>query len=250
MKLNRINEIESYLIRNGTATIPELLAHFGVSLNTLRRDINVLCKRGSASKVYGGIVYNRENNVEPYSTRSSLHVGEKARIGQLASRFIEDGDTIYLDSGSTTAHLLQHVRPGAGITIISNSLNVFAEAAKYPHLNIISTGGLFYHKTHSFVGMAAVAALADYHIGKAFMAATGIGRETGAANNSFHEAEIKKAVIARAEKIILLADHTKINKPAGISFAPLAGLHAFVTDRQPPDDYLAFFRQHNIQCVY
>ncbi|MCL2162845.1 MAG: DeoR/GlpR family DNA-binding transcription regulator [Oscillospiraceae bacterium] len=237
-------------MKKGAVGMPELLEHFGISLNTLRRDIDVLCRRGSVSKVYGGIVYNKESNVEPFVQRSSLNVDEKMKIGKLASSFIEDNDTIYIDSGTTTVNILQHIRPDMNITIICNSLNLFVEASKYPYLNLIAPGGIFYHKTHSFVGMASIAALQDYHLSKSFMAASGISLDMGASTNSFHEADIKKAVIARSEKVILMTDHSKINRPAGIHIVSLTGLYAFVTDKKPPNEYMELFNTHHVQCLY
>lgn len=250
MKLKRINEIEKYLMQKNSLSIPELCEHFNVSLNTIRRDIDELCKSGIASKVYGGIVLKKENDVVPLNARNVSHFYEKTELAKLAARFIEDGDTIYLDSGTTTFHLLSNIRPGINLTIVSNSLNVYNEAAKYPYLTVVSAGGLLYHKTNSFVGIAAVQNLGEYHINKAFMAATGITLESGATNNSFHEAEVKKAVIRMSKKIILMADYSKIDKAAAITFCPLESLYAFVTNQAPPDTYLDFFSAHGIQCLY
>lgn len=250
MKLKRINEIEKYLLQKQSLSIPELCEHFNVSLNTIRRDINELCKSGVAAKVYGGIVLKKESEVVPFNMRSVSSLYEKMELAKLASKLLEDGDTIYIDSGSTTVHLLPNIPHNVNVTIISNSLNVYNEASKYPHLNIVSTGGLLYHKTNSFVGITAVQNLNEYHINKAFMAATGVTLEAGATNNSFHEAEVKRAVIRKCKKVILMADHTKIGKAAAITFCPLESLAAFVTDREPPREYAEFFTARSINCLY
>ncbi len=250
MKLTRINEIEKYLIQRKFASIPELLEKFDVSKNTIRRDIAELCKRGIASKVYGGIVLNKDKDVIPYSMRSVSNPDQKTRLGELASRFIKDGETIYVDSGTTTVNLLRFIPDDFNITIISNSLNVYNEGARFEHLNVISTGGLLYHKTNSFIGITALNSLASYHINKAFMAATGVSLASGATNHSFHEAEMKKAVTHLCDTIILMVDHTKIDRDASISFCPLESLTAFVTDERPPAEYLDFFSAKNIKCLY
>ncbi len=250
MKQNRINEIETYLLQKKSVSIPELCEKFKVSQNTIRRDITELCSRGIASKVYGGIVLNKENDIVPYNMRSVSNIHEKMALAALASKYIEDGETIYIDSGTTTVNILQYIPENINLTIISNSLNIYNEAARFPHLNVISTGGLLYHKTNSFIGMTAIDTLHDYHINKAFMAATAICIESGAMNNSFHEAEIKKAVTRRCRNIILMADHTKIGKSASIAFCPLESLQAFVTDKKPPDEYIDFFNSRNISFSY
>lgn len=250
MKQNRINKIEEYLIRKRFASIPELCNSFDVSQNTIRRDINELCGRGIATKVYGGIMLNKENDVIPYNMRSVSNLDEKIALSHLASRYIENGETIYIDSGTTTVNILRYIPKIFNLTIISNSLNVYNEGLRLPHLNVISTGGLLYHKTYSFVGLTAIDTIKNYYINKAFMAATGVSLDSGATNNSFHENEIKKTVISSCKNIILMVDHTKIDHPASITFSPLESISSFVTDRKPPPDYISFFETNNIECLY
>ena len=109
MKQNRINKIEEYLIRTKVASITELCSTFNVSQNTIRRDINELCERGIASKVYGGIMLNKENEVIPYNKRSIRNLDEKITLAKLTSRFIENGETIYIDSGTSTVNILRYI---------------------------------------------------------------------------------------------------------------------------------------------
>ena len=250
MKQNRINELIIYLNQKKSVSINELCEHFNVSLNTIRRDVAELCDSGIASKVYGGIVLNEEKNVVPYYMRSISDQNEKIRLASLASKYLQSGETIYIDSGTTTVNILPYAAGMENLTIISSSLDVFNEATKYDHLNVISTGGLLYPKTNSFIGMTVVNTLDNYTLDKAFMAATGVSIESGAKNNSFHEAEIKKAVIHQCKKIILMVDHTKFEKSAAIPFCPLDSLYALVTDEKPPKQYIEFFQSRNIECLY
>lgn len=250
MKISRISEIEKYLMDNKFASIMDLCEHFNVSQNTIRRDIADLCARGVAVKVYGGIVLQEGHNVVPYYTRSVSNIDEKNKLAHLASRYIRNGETIYIDSGTTTPYLMRYIPQDCHITIISNSLNVYNESESLPNANVISTGGLFYRYTNSFIGVSAVNMLGNYHINKAFMAATGITIETGATNNSFHEAEMKKAVVSQCKNIILMADSSKIDKAASISFCPLKSLSAFVTDKKPPQNYIDFFAENGIELLY
>jgi len=252
MKQNRIHELIIYLKQKKSVSLNELCEHFGVSLNTVRRDISELCESGIASKVYGGIVLNEEKNIVPYTMRSISNLDEKLQLSSLAAKFIQSGETIYIDSGTTTINILPYTSGMENFTVISSSLDVYNKAteSEYDNLNIIATGGLLYPKTHSFIGMTIIDTLNNYNIDKAFMAATGVSLESGAMNNSYHEAEIKKAVMDRCKKIILMADHTKINKHASITVCPLESLYAFVTDQRPPKAYLEFFDTNHIQCLY
>jgi DeoR family myo-inositol catabolism operon transcriptional repressor len=250
MRTDRLREFEEYMQEKRTATIPELCAHFDVSLNTIRRDIKELVKSGSVTKVYGGIVWNHEENIVPFTARSSVAMEEKRHIGALAASLVEDGETIYIDSGTTTVHLLPYIANRKNVTVVSNSLIVFNEIQKYPDLNLLTAGGIFNQKTKSFVGLTAVTGLNDIRIRKAFMSSTGVSIEAGATNNSLHEAEIKRAVINHAQKVVLMVDHSKLDRSAAICFCDLDQLACFITNRRPPDKYLKFFEQHHILVKY
>lgn len=250
MRADRIRELENYIQKKQSATLTELCDVFNVSLNTIRRDIKVLLETGRVTKVYGGILYNRDDQIVPVNDRSVSAVEEKEQIGRLAAALVEDNETIYLDSGTTAAYMLPFLASKRNVTIVSNSFIIYNEMQRYPELNLFSTGGLYNHKTKSFVGMSTINGLQDIRISKAFMSSTGISIELGATNNSFHEAEIKKSVIKLAQKVILMADHSKIDTAAAICFCRLEQLFAYITDQRPPDNYIEFFERHHIQLFY
>jgi len=250
MRADRIRELENYIQKKQSATLPELCEAFNVSLNTIRRDIKVLLATGRVTKVYGGILYNRDDQVVPVNDRSASAVEEKEQIGRLAATLVEDNETIYLDSGTTAAYLLPFLASKRNVTIVSNSFIIHSEMQRYPELNLFSTGGLYNHKTKSFVGMSTINGLQDIRISKAFMSSTGVSLDLGATNNSFHEAEIKKSVIRQAQKVILMADHSKTDTAAAICFCRLDQLYAYVTDQRPPEAYVEFFEKHQIQLLY
>jgi len=250
MRADRIRELESYIQKKQSATLTELCEAFNVSLNTIRRDIKALLATGRVTKVYGGILYNRDDQVVPVNDRSAIAVEEKDQIGRLAASLVDDNETVYLDSGTTAAYMLPYLANKHNVTIVSNSFIIYNEMQRYPEMNLFSTGGLYNHKTKSFVGMSTINGLQDIRISKAFMSSTGISLELGATNNSFHEAEIKKSVIKQAQKVILMSDHSKTDTAAAICFCRLEQLFAYVTDRKPPEEYVQFFEQHNIQLLY
>ncbi|NLC83642.1 MAG: DeoR/GlpR transcriptional regulator [Ruminococcaceae bacterium] len=250
MRVDRIRELETYLQRKESATLPELCDYFNVSLNTIRRDIKVLQVNGRVTKVYGGVLYNPDDAVVPVHDRSHKALPEKDHIGSLAASLVEDNDTIYLDSGTTTLHMLPHLKQYKNLTIVSNSFLVYNEMQHHPEISLFSTGGLYNHKTKSFVSMGAVDNLKDIRISKAFMGATGVSIEQGATNNSFHEAQIKKAVVKIAQKVILMADHSKLDVTAAVCFSSLANLYAYITDTRPPQELVEFFKNNNIKLLY
>ena len=120
MKANRLDLIEAYTVDRGSASLPELAEAFGVSINTLRRDIAELVQRGKIRKVYGGVTAN-DVSVTPISVRETTNSQEKQRIGELAAQLVNDGDTIFLDSGSTTPYLLACLEGKQELTVISHN---------------------------------------------------------------------------------------------------------------------------------
>ncbi len=250
MRADRIRELEIYMQRKQSATLTELCETFNVSLNTIRRDIKTLQGAGRITKVYGGILYNPEDVIVPIHDRSQKSLAEKEKIGALAASLVEDNDTIYLDSGTTTIHILPYLAGRRNVTVVSNSFIVHSEMQRFPELSLFSTGGLYNHKTKSFDSMSTIDGLQDIRISKAFMGCTGVSLEMGATNNAFHEAQIKKAVIKLAKKVILMADHTKIDVTAAICFANLDSLYAYVTDLCPPEAYVTFFEKNNVRLLY
>lgn len=250
MKISRLNSIEQYVIARETATIDELCEAFNVSKNTIRRDLNALEARGHITKVYGGVTAISSPGAVPTPVRSGLHSTDKTLIGRLAADEVEDGDTIFIDSGTTTVCMLKFLAAKKRITVVTHSLGALAEASKYDNLNLISLGGIYSRPTDSFVGLSAFEALSTMKINKAFMGATGVSIENGMMNTTFLEAEIKRGIVQRAAHIFLLADSSKMDRDAVISFCRLQDLTGFITDRRPPEDYIHFCQERHIRMRF
>ncbi|EGO63004.1 DeoR/GlpR family DNA-binding transcription regulator [Acetonema longum] len=249
MKERRIKKLEDYIVDTERASIEELCAMFNVSKNTIRRDINELEKKGKIKKVYGGIVLSDKKTTEPFECREEKNKEVKQIIAAFASSFVEDGDIIFIDSGTTTMHMVPHLSEKKNLTIISNNLNVIVSSLPYPDLNIISTGGTLFRRTNSFVDANAVANLKRYNISKAFMATTGVSIAKGVTNSSSFEYDIKKYVVENCDKVILLADNTKLGRISLTTYYDLKDIHVFITNTRPDKEYLEFFSQHGIELI-
>ena len=232
MKISRLNSIEQYVIAKETVSIDELCEVFGVSKNTIRRDLNDLEARGHIAKVYGGVTaISSTGAILPPPVRSGMNSADKNLIGRLAAGEVSDGDTIFIDSGTTTLCMLRYLTGRKKLTIVTHSLAALSEASKYENLSLICPGGIYSPPTDSFVGLSTFEAL------------------SGMTNTTFLEAEIKRGVAHRASSVYLMADSSKLDKEAVISFCQLRDLTAFVTDRRPPDRYIEFFRAHSIRVL-
>ncbi|SFM37442.1 DeoR/GlpR family DNA-binding transcription regulator [Pelosinus propionicus] len=249
MKEDRISELQNYILEKERASIEELCSVFNVSKNTMRRDINQLESQGKIKKVYGGIILTDKKTTEPFESREVKNKDAKLIIAKLASTLIEDGDIIYIDSGTTTMHMIPYLSDVKNLTIITNNLHVILKALPYQNLNVISTGGTLFRRTNSFVDSGAVSSLKKYNISKAFLATTGISIAKGITNSSSLEYDIKRYIVEHCDKRILLADDTKLGKVSLITYYDLKDIQVFVTNQKPDTEYTDFFRSNHITLM-
>jgi DeoR family myo-inositol catabolism operon transcriptional repressor len=239
LKTTRISEIERYIGEKKVVTLGELCEKFGISINTVRRDINELVARGSAKKVYGGVC-SVSRDLVPFDERRSENADGKEAIAKLAASFVNDGDIIFIDSGTTTHLMVPHLA-GKRVTVLTASLNVCIDALGLSELNVISVGGALSRKTSTFSGVKDFDFLRDVNINKAFMAATGISVTGGVTNSSVDEYQIKKNVVEKSENVFLLADSSKFGKSSMMTFCRLEDVDCLITDVRPPQEFITFF---------
>lgn len=252
MKIDRIRKIHEALKEAHNISINDLCKMFGVSKNTIRRDIADLEEKGIIEKVYGGIVLaeTSENAPEPFAFREGRNLDAKKLIGRLAAQLVSDGDVIYIDSGTTTMHMVPYLLDKQGLTIVTASVHVINMAVAYSRLNVISTGGTFYAPSKAFVGPQAIECLHRYNVTKAFLASTGISIEHGATNTSPLECEIKQCLMGKNCPHFLLVDDSKFDRAPLMSYCALKDLEYLVTNKRPPEEYVRHFAENDVQLIY
>ena len=233
MKADRIQEMERYVLQRGAATMEELRVHFDVSMNTVRRDVAQLLQRGTVEKVYGGVCAKpTEQALTPYEERRRGSETAKAAIGRRAAALVEDGDVIFVDSGTTTLHMIDYLADKRELTIITNNLEAIIRALPHENITIIALPGQVRRKTHSLTGDDAVRYLRRFNIRKAFMASTGVSAH-GVTNSSPLEYEIKKCAVENAEKTVLLIAQAKFGVTGLMTYAQLEDFSTVITDAPP-----------------
>lgn len=245
MKEQRIKEIEEYIQSHGSAKTMELCQKFNVSKNTIRRDLETILKKGTITKVHGGVI-STHHQLLPFENRDNTHAKEKEAIAMLAAKMIQDNDLIFIDSGTTTCLIPKYIDSTKQITIVTNNLNVITYVAEHENFKLIIIGNRLKRETNSLIEISDWSYFERININKAFMAATGVSISKGATNSDTLEYEIKHKMMQKAEQHILLADSSKFDKTSLISYAALKDFDVFITNEQPPYDYEEFFQTHTI----
>lgn len=249
MKEYRLKQIEQYISEKETVSLEELCESFNVSINTIRRDIVELLKQGSIDKIYGGVRAKKKSPLLPFEERHTSHMDQKERIGERAAMLVEDGDVIYIDSGTTTFQMIPFLQDRKRVTIITNSLNAILKALPYKNLTILITNGQLERMTNSFVGINPLRELGNYHIKRAFMAATGLSLTAGATNSMLLESEIKQRVVQKSEQKILMIDSSKFGFASLTTYAQIADFNTIVTDQLPSAEYADHCRKAGVEIL-
>ncbi len=202
----------------------------GVTDETVRKDFEMLEKRGELIRIHGGVSRPQRIREElPFNERQAIHRDEKLAIAKKAASRIQANETIFLDASSTVLTLTECL-PDLPLTILTNALNVFTALSDRPNLDLICTGGLFDPKSRSFIGLTAEKSLQRYNIHRMFFSGNGLHLERGVSESNSRQAAFKERVIASAQDVVFLADHSKLGQKAAFFFAEVADLSCLVTD--------------------
>lgn len=226
--------------------VDELSQLLRVSASTIRRDLNELHKAALLERTYGGAITSPfEEYPAAFNEPGANLAEEKRRIGQAASMLIKPGQTIFIDSGTTTVYIINYLPDIPNLTIVTFGLNIVMALAKYKQITTICVGGMFHNSSQTFGGVLGVDALQMYNMrfDKSFFAASGISSECGVTNAGFDEIPMKRKTIELSREVILLADSSKIGKNAAGFVAPISKIHRLITGRAAAPQEIDRLRQ-------
>lgn len=231
--------IKEMLTEKPFISLKELQNSFpDVSSMTLRRDIEYFEKKGDAIKVRGGarsMKFITTSMEDSFHQRLSENISAKDRIARRAIELIEPGRSIFMDSGTTVSRLAS-IMPDERHAITTTGPNIALELIKrtQPVVNLV--GGMINRENVSISGNQALRFLEDINIDLAFISPSGLSLSGGFSCGNYSECELKRTVIEKARKVVILMDHSKINRCLPFTFSPLDGIHTLVTDEPLPDD--------------
>jgi DeoR family transcriptional regulator, aga operon transcriptional repressor len=244
----RRHRIVELLHEHGKVTVEALAARFATSAVTIRTDLAALEAGGTLERTHGGALLPRNEDDQPLTVKRTLHHAEKERIGRLAASLIEDGETLILDSGTTTAEIARQIRrlENRSINVITNALNIAVLLADVPFVRLIMPGGILRAESNSLCGHMAEAGLADLHADRLFLGADGLDPERGVMTPHLAEAQLNAKMIAISSQVIAVADSSKLMRRNISLIARVEQLHMLITDSAANPDVVAELERRGV----
>ncbi|KAA0992900.1 DeoR/GlpR family DNA-binding transcription regulator [Dyadobacter aurulentus] len=224
--------IVSAVYEAGSLSVFELAEVLGTSPATIRRDLHEISEDGLLIRTHGGAMKPESQVVTSFAGKKDQFDNRKRMIGEAAASYVQDGDTIFMDCGSTVFQMCAHLKKKVNIRIITNSLPVIAELIDIPSIRINLVGGELDKSRKAVHGEKAIQHVNSYHAAKAFIGVDGISPENGLTAHSEAESSITTAYIKNADNVFLLCDSSKIGRNSYIKFAALNEVSCLVTDDQ------------------
>lgn len=246
----RKEKILDLLKEDGSAKVADLARLFKVTEVTIRQDLEKLEREGLVVREHGGAhLKNFEDQVRNFALIHQDNLKEKEVIAQKCLDFIEPGDTIILDSGSTTTEIAKKIMDIKGLVVITNALNIALMLGANPNIEVVMTGGEFKPPTLSLTGQKAADFFKGLNVQKLFLATAGISLKSGLTYPSISDLVVKKAMIDAAETTYLVADSSKIGKSAFASLGALSLIDYIITDEGVEEKHKQVFKDHEIELI-
>jgi DeoR family transcriptional regulator of aga operon len=238
--------------QHGQVTVADMSDRFSISAVTVRSDLDALASLGAVVRSHGGAVRRLEATQDyPLRAKETLHRAEKIRIGKAAAELIQTGETVILDSGTTTAEIARHIKKSKiqSLTIITNALNIALELMDCPDISLIMVGGLLRPVSCSFVGPQAEAMMNEFHADRLFLAVDGFDLEYGPSTPDILEAQLNNLMIRSAKEVNVVADYSKLGRRSVSKIGPLERIHRLITDNRAAPEFKRGLRKKGIEVI-
>jgi DeoR/GlpR family transcriptional regulator of sugar metabolism len=243
--------LHSKLREDGYVQVTELADEIGISSATIRRDLIMLEREGVCIRKRGGAVRTAHGvTMEiPYEIKRRRNTEEKTRIAQEAMKFIENGDTILLDAGSTIYALALLLHNRERITVVTHDLNIAVKLATNPNIKLICTGGIARENVFNLEGTQVTDFIRGLKVDKTFLGADAIHTDGVISNVNIEEVPIKQAMINAADKVILLTDSSKFCVTGFAKVCDITDVDHIITDQGISKDQLEMVKNKNINII-
>jgi DeoR family transcriptional regulator of aga operon len=233
----RRREITTMIRARGSVQVAALSDMFNVSMQTIRKDLHYLEERGVATRAYGGAISTEVVNapVEPaIETKRVSHTEAKERVGRLAAGMVGPGESIMLDSGTTTLQIARFLPDDEDLTVVTNDFDILTVLTQKRKIKIVMLGGELRRRNMAFYGAQTVAALDDLLLDKLFLGVDGLDIERGVTTHHEPEAQLNRRMVETAREVIAVTDASKFGKICLHRIIDVADLDALITDTGAP----------------
>ena len=244
----RKQKILELLKQNTKLFVPELCKIFDVSSATIRNDLRELSNAGLIQRTHGGALLLEQASYELDTSQKEIkNVNEKKALAQFAASLINDGDSIALDTGTTTMELAKQICQKNGLTIVLNDIEIARFLEDNSTANIVLAGGMLRRKFHCLIGNMAVRDLQSFQVDKAFMATNGISAKNGLSTPDMNVAEIKKTIMEISHEVIVITDSSKLGGISFARFAPITKINRLIMDSKGDPKELVAIRESGVE---
>lgn len=237
LTIQRRAKILEQIERDGQVQVLSLSKIFRVSAVTIRNDLSQLEQKNLLIRTRGGAIRPQRVAIDyKLNLKAKKHFREKQAIGRKAAELINDGETIILDSGTTTMEIAKNLGDFKELTVITNALNIARQLADFNNIRIIIPGGILRKNALSLVGSIAETTIKNYFCDKLFLGVDGIDARYGISTPNAEEAHLNNIMIQISKKAFVVADSSKFTRRSFALIAPMSSVHAVITDKNIPQD--------------
>ena len=251
LKEERYQKIVDWVNSKNAVTVDELCDKFNISQPTVSRDLQMLNRAGKLVKTHGGAMSIAAGKTEtaepPFTIRKTQFTEEKQRIAKKAIEYIRSGDTIILDSGTTTFWMAEYLGEIGNLNIWTNDLKITLELIHHDNVEITMFGGRLRKKYFNTMGVLTNQFLKNIYVDRLFIGVDAINVEGGLMVYSPEEAEWKRLMIEKSNEIIVVCDHSKFEKMALMSICPVDKVHRIITGKEADAKFIDTIRKLNIE---
>ncbi|RKJ97261.1 DeoR/GlpR family DNA-binding transcription regulator [Alicycliphilus denitrificans] len=243
-------QLLAHVREHRSASVEHLAEALGVTLQTVRRDVQRLAEQGLVARFHGGVRLPG-STVEnlAHTQRESLNAEGKARIAHAVAAQVPQGCSLILNIGTTTEAVARALLQHRGLRVITNNLNVAAILCENPDCEVIVAGGVVRARDRGIVGEAAVDFIRQFRVDIALIGISGIESDGTLRDFDLREVKVAQTIIAQAREVWLAADQSKFNRPAMVQLATLDQIDRLFTDAPPPEPFPSLLQEAQVRCT-
>lgn len=232
---------------SGNVGVDELAAHFDVTPQTIRKDLNELCDARHLTRTHGGAMLSSGVENVAYESRRQIAASEKQLIGRRAASLIPNNSSLFINIGTTTEEVAKALVHHEGLLVITNNIHVATILSPVPKIEVIIVGGVVRKADGGILGESAVDTIKQFKVDYAVMGVSAIDEDGALLDFDYREVRAAQAIISNSRNVILAADNMKFTRSAPVRIGDMADVDVFVTDVLPPESVIELCRHQGVK---